>query len=201
MAAVMDVFGDAVPTPALMIDDRIEVKALVIDGSQIIADLIARGPEDPLCCPTWNVRRVFALVDGELVEQSSEDISQVSLDDINNTSWRLLDLNFGHEPALPDVDVTLHIEDGVLNGSAGCNDYRSTIASGSQGLNSQVIGPAAVTKKACPEPVMAQETAFLTKLAGTTSWWFDAGHLMLSYPMRDRLPGELVFERFENIKN
>ncbi|MFN2173014.1 MAG: amidase family protein [Candidatus Promineifilaceae bacterium] len=201
LVAVLDVLGDAVPTEGLMVGDRIQIKSLSLVGKQIVADLIAQGPGDALCCASWNVRKIFTLNDGVLVEQSSEEISQVSLDDINNTSWRLLDLNFGQEPALPDVDVTLHLQDGVVNGSAGCNNYRSSITSGSQELNTVVIGPAAVNNKACPEPVMAQETAFLTKLAGTTSWWFDTGRLMLSYPMEDGLPGELVFEQIENTTN
>ena len=49
----------------------------------------------------------------------------------------------------------------TVSGSAGCNDYN-----GSYTLDGDkvTIGPLATTRKACEQPVMDQETAFLTAL-------------------------------------
>ncbi len=191
---VLDALANPAPTEALMIGDRIQVKSLAVDGGQVVADLVAQGPDEPLCCASWNVRKVFALENGQLVEQSSEDVSRVSIDDLNDTMWRLLDLNRDQEPALPDDAVTLHLQDGIINGFGGCNDYRSTVSSGPEGLNSLVVGPIATTQKLCPGPLMNQETAYLTRLGNAGSWFFDAGHLVLSYPFEDGTNGHLVFE-------
>ena len=195
LVPVFDVYSEPAPADALIIGDRIQVKSLTIDGGQIIADLVVHGPEDPLCCPRWNVRKIFTLADGVLQESSSEDVAKISLDDLNNTSWRLLDLNYDQEPALPDTEITLRFKDGLINGSTGCNDYRSMVASGPEALSSLVIGPAAVTQKACTEPVMDQETAYLARLETAVSWWFDAGRLALSYPLGSNGDsGYLLFE-------
>jgi heat shock protein HslJ len=201
LAAVLDALNDPAPLEALMIGDRIQVKSLAIEGGQIVADLVAQGPDEPLCCASWNVRETYVVEDGALVERSSEQVSQVALDDLNDTMWRLLDLNGGQEPALADADVTMHIKDGLLNGSAGCNDYRSTVEAGPEGLNSLAIGPMATTQKLCDEALMEQEAAYLARLENAASWRFDAGRLALPYPLEDGLPGELVFERIENTNN
>jgi heat shock protein HslJ len=140
------------------------------------------------------MRKTFELEDGALVERSSEALSQISLDDLNDTTWRLLNLNGDQEPSLADVEVTLHIKDGLLNGSAGCNDYRSMINSGAEGLNSLDIGSMATTRKACSDPVMAQETAYLTRLEEASAWWFEAGQLALTYPLDNGEFGILLFE-------
>jgi heat shock protein HslJ len=137
---------------------------------------------------------MFELEDGALVERGSEELSQISLDDLNDTTWRLLNLNGDQEPSLPDVEVTLHIKDSLLNGSAGCNEYRSTINSGAEWLNSLEIGPMATTQKACADDVMAQEMAYLSRLETAGAWWFDAGRLALSYPLDDGEFGILLFE-------
>jgi heat shock protein HslJ len=194
LTAVLDALNNPMPLEALMIGDRIQVKSLAINDGQIVADLVAQGADEPLCCASWNVRETYVVEDGALVERSSEQVSQITLDDLNDTMWLLLDLNGGQEPALADADVTLHINDGLLNGSAGCNDYRSTVDAGPQGLNSLVIGPMATTQKLCDDALLEQEAAYLTRLENAASWRFDAGRLALTYPVGEGEVGYLVFE-------
>jgi len=196
LAAVLDVLGSATPTEALMIGDRIQVKSIIVFGEQVFADLVVQGPDDPLCCASLMVQNVYELEDGRLVERSSTAIDRVSLAALNNTSWRLLDLNAEEgEAVLPDTEITLQVREGVLEGSAGCNNYRGTITSGPEGLNSLVISDSATTRKACPEPVMDQETTFLTRLTTTAAWSFEDGRLALGYRGEDGgLPGTLLFE-------
>ena len=52
----------------------------------------------------------------------------------------------------------------------------------------------ATTQKACSEPVMAQETTYLTRLEVATAWWFEAGQLALTYPLDNGEFGILLFE-------
>lgn len=183
LAAVLNVTSEPIPTPALMIGDRIQVKALTIAGDQVVADLIAQGGSDPACCPTWNVRKRFAFQAGALVESSSEELSQVTQADLHGTSWRLVDLGEGQQPVLPDTEITLLIDDGQISGSAGCNNYTGSLTSDAAVLQSFQVGPLATTRKFCPDPISTQETTYLTLLGSVQGWRYDAGWLTLAYPV------------------
>jgi heat shock protein HslJ len=64
---------------------------------------------------------------------------------------------------LPDTELEVVFGIGSVGGSAGCNSF-----SGTYGTNGNVVrvGQLATTRKACPEDVMDQETAFLEALQG-----------------------------------
>jgi heat shock protein HslJ len=190
----LDALGNPTPTEAIMIGDRIGVKSLMMDGAQVVADIVAQGTGDVMCCGTWNVRKVFALKDGRLAEQSSQELSKVSLSDLNGTQWRLVDLNSHQEPALPDVAVTLQIAAGQISGSAGCNTYNSTLTGSADDPSAFKAGPIAATKKACPDPVMNQESNYLNRLGQVKAWKYDAGQLALLYASDTDVPQYLVFE-------
>ena len=195
LAAVLDALGNATPTDALMIGDRIAVKSLAIDRLQVIADLIAQGPGDPACCPGWNVRKLFALQDDRLVEHSSENLSKVSLDDLNGTSWRLVDLNsLDQEPPLPGTEITLQIAGDQISGFAGCNQYNSTVTSQANSPQALTVGPIVTTRKLCHEPVLDQETTYLARLGKVVAWWYDTGRLALTYDLGEGDVGNLQFE-------
>ncbi len=173
LAAVLDVATAPTPTMALMVGDRIQVKSLAIEEGEVVANLVAQGSSDPACCPSWNVQKHFAFQDDALVESSSEEVSQVALADLNNTSWQLVDLavlatpgdsSEAAEPVLPDAPITLHIADGQATGSAGCNNYNSALASNDDMPQSLVVGPMATTQKLCPDPIASQETTYLARL-------------------------------------
>ena len=193
-AAVLDALGNPTPTEAVMIGDRIQVKSLAIEGSEVVADLVAQGPGDAACCASWNVRKVFALEDGRLTERSSEELSRISLADLNGTKWRLVDLNGDQEPVLPDAEITMLLADGQISGSAGCNNYNGTVSSEADNPSSFVVGAIATTKKLCAEPVMNQEQAYLARLGKAAAWWFDGGRLALTYESPEGGFGNLVFD-------
>jgi hypothetical protein len=61
LAVVLDAATAPVPTAALMIGDRIQVKSLAIEHGEVVAELIAQGESDAACCPTTNVRKRYGL--------------------------------------------------------------------------------------------------------------------------------------------
>jgi heat shock protein HslJ len=67
-------------------------------------------------------------------------------------------------------------EDGKVSGASGCNTYL-----GSYTINGEKLtfGPLATTRMACPEPIMAQEQAFLAALASTAAYSMEAGRPVL----------------------
>jgi pimeloyl-ACP methyl ester carboxylesterase/heat shock protein HslJ len=193
LAAVLNVADEPTPTTALMIGDRIQIKTLAIEGDQVVADLIAQGGSDPACCPTWSVRKTFAFQEGALVESSSEDLSQVTLADLNGTSWRLVELGEGHEPLVADAEITLLIDDGQIAGSAGCNNYNSAVTGEADVLQSFKVGPIAATRKLCPDPIGTQETTYLKLLESVLGWRYNAGLLALAYPAPGDIYAYLLF--------
>ena len=64
---------------------------------------------------------------------------------------------------LPDTELEVVFGIGSVGGFAGCNTF-----AGTYGTNGNVvrIGELATTRQACPDAVMAQETAFLAALQG-----------------------------------
>jgi heat shock protein HslJ len=53
--------------------------------------------------------------------------------------------------------------------------------------------PIAKTRKNCPEPVMNQETTYLTRLGNALQWRYDGGYLAVFYKLGDEVFGELLF--------
>jgi heat shock protein HslJ len=68
--------------------------------------------------------------------------------------------------------------DGQLTGSAGCNTY---IAAYQTEGNSITIGPAAATRKLCPQPegLMAQEAQYLAALETAATYQLRGDRLEL----------------------
>jgi heat shock protein HslJ len=193
LAPVINAMTEPKPMDTLMIGDRAPVKSLTIEGDKVIVEQIAHGSNDPACCPTWNVRKVFSLEDGQLVEQSSEPLSKVSLDDLSGTSWKLVNLNLDQEPVLPESEITLWLDDHQISGSAGCNSYTSSVTGAEDLPQTFVVGPIAATKMRCPDPVSNQENIYLDRLGKVVTWRNDFGYLVLTYKLGEGVLGELLF--------
>jgi hypothetical protein len=51
--------------------DRVEINSLTIEENEIVVDMVAHGPDDPLCCPTQQVVQTYAL-EGESLVQTTD---------------------------------------------------------------------------------------------------------------------------------
>ena len=114
-----------------------------------------------------------ANVEGDKLTLSNPDNSLVAEFDrlppqpLAGTSWQLNAYNNGQgalSSPLEGTQITAAFgEDGILSGSAGCNDYSASYKVDGQTIT---IEPPVSTKKACAEPqgIMEQETAYLNAL-------------------------------------
>lgn len=92
------------------------------------------------------------------------------------TIWNLTELN--QQPLLPNTTITTAFtDDGRVAGSSGCNNYTAAYELDDENIIINV-SPAATTLRACPEPVMDQEAAYLEALVSTTT--FAAGEEALT---------------------
>lgn len=73
LAAVIDQAGQPVNAATTLIGDRVEIKSITIENGRIIMEFVTPGPDDPLCCPTLNVRQSYVLQGDQLVEVSPDE--------------------------------------------------------------------------------------------------------------------------------
>jgi hypothetical protein len=65
------------PTAMAMtsLGDRVRIESLAIEGSEIVVQMVTRGPDDPMCCPTQHVRARYALQGDQLTEIAREIVT------------------------------------------------------------------------------------------------------------------------------
>jgi heat shock protein HslJ len=92
-------------------------------------------------------------------------------------SWKVTSFNNSRHAVvgvLGQSSITLSFKDGQVAGSAGCNNFHGTYATEGSKLR---FGPLATTRRACEEPLMAQEQQFLAALASAVTWSIDGNVL------------------------
>ncbi|MEA3278182.1 MAG: META domain-containing protein [Pseudomonadota bacterium] len=177
--AVMDREGaDIVQRAIGLVGDRVQIRAARIDGGSVVLDVLQAGPDDGMCCPRQLATRTFGIQSGKLVETDIKVTGTASLAMLDGTAWVLRKLDGREGEALPG-QATLAFASGKVSGSTGCNQFQGTVSEG-ESATSLVIGPLITTRKACAEPLMAQEHTFLERLGQTEGFQFLLGDLVLS---------------------
>ncbi|HET9068886.1 MAG TPA: META domain-containing protein [Amaricoccus sp.] len=91
-------------------------------------------------------------------------------------SWTLGGLT-GEAAVAPGVVSSLTLTAaGSAEGNGGCNNFHGTYSLEGETLR---FGPIASTRRACPPPVMEQETRFFAALDATRGMRIEAGSLLL----------------------
>jgi heat shock protein HslJ/LysM repeat protein len=99
------------------------------------------------------------------------------------TSWTVIGYNNGKGGVVSVIIGTeltaVFGEDGTLSGSAGCNNYTAAYEADDDG--NIAIGPAATTRKMCPEPegIMEQESQYLAALETAATYRMEGERLEL----------------------
>jgi heat shock protein HslJ len=170
--------GEVVQEAIGLVGDRVQIRAARIDGGSVVLEVLQAGPGDGMCCPRQLATRTFGIRSGKLVETAVQVTGTASLSTLDGTEWVLRKLDGQEGEALPG-EATLAFASGKVSGSTGCNQFQGTVSDG-ESATSLVIGPLITTRKACPEPLMAQEHTFLEKLGQTEVFQFLFGDLVLS---------------------
>lgn len=185
--------GVPVNVATALLGDRVDLRDGRIEGSEIVLDLVQTGSGDAACCPGDLVTRRWTLSpDGVLTEGTTAVTGRLGPDVLSGPEWVLRSWT-ATEAAPVEPAVTLSYQDGRLAGSAGCNQYTTSISTGTQ-PGDITVGPAAVTRKMCPEPEMAVEDRYLRQLAAVVQFSFMAKHLVLTYVL-DGQAGTMYFDR------
>ena len=76
LAIMRDDQGTPDNIATISLGDRARVTALRIDSGRLVADMVEHGLDDPMCCPTKQVRREWQLQDGLPISLQSAAQSQ-----------------------------------------------------------------------------------------------------------------------------
>jgi hypothetical protein len=71
LAVVVERDGQLVNVASTMLGDRVQIQSFGIEGDEIVVEMITQGPDDPMCCPTQQVRQAYQLQGDQLVQTSS----------------------------------------------------------------------------------------------------------------------------------
>ncbi len=175
-----------------------------VSGNSLMVHL---GPSTLAACPPDSQADVFtaglnqvasyalggATLSLSLADGSQMLFSPLPTPELAGPTWRLTAYNNGRggvQSILADTQPTaLFGADGQLSGSGGCNTFSGPYQSTASSLS---IGPLASTFKACEQPIMEQEAAYLQALQQTSTYRFDNGRLVL---VDTRGATQAIFER------
>lgn len=95
--------------------------------------------------------------------------------------WRLVDMGGRPTPPVSSAapPVTAEFSSGRLFGFGGCNQFTTSYQT--TGTQLTVGGAFASTQKACPEPIMQQESDYLTALQGAQDYNVSQQELRINY--------------------
>lgn len=79
--------------------------------------------------------------------------------------------------------ISFSFSDGTVAGSAGCNSFRAPYSTQGSSIK---IGPAATTRRACAEDLMAQERDFLAALESAVKWSIEGNVLDMHRADKER---------------
>ncbi len=125
-------------------------------------------------------------IDGDAltIQTAAGEVVFTAVTPLTQSEWMLTSLA-GANP-VSGTTVTANFAAGAANGSSGCNSYASGYEVNGSVLN--FPSPFVVTAMACEQAVMDQEQAFLTALAGATSFSISGDALTIQ-----TATGELIF--------
>ena len=123
-----------VNTDTILLGDRVNVQVIKIKNNHIVISMITHDPNNPMCCPTHEVVKTFAIKENKLVPVTDEP-SKKDITGITGKPWKWEQTLYNNDtktmPANPRYTLTLH-PDGTVDVLADCNRGNGTSVKGRQ---------------------------------------------------------------------
>jgi len=118
--------------------------------------------------------------------------TDVTLGGLAGVQWTLISLGAPDAPvaALANAPITADFTAQGVSGSSGCNQYSGNFQYNGDQLT---FSPLVATQKACDQPIMDQEAAYLSALQGATRYQIGGGQLHIFYTVNG-VEGVLMFK-------
>ena len=140
-----------VNTDTVFLGDRVNIEAIGITGKNIDVTMKTHSPSDPMCCPSLEVVKQFAVKENRLVPFAGEPPEMSSMD-ITGTVWHWVQTRYSDDRKTAPVDPENYsiqfYEDGLLKVNADCNKKGGTYSLSGNKVSLQI---AHSTAAECPE--------------------------------------------------
>jgi len=178
LALVMKEAAGWVNTDSVPLGDRVKVHSVEIENNEIVVAMTTHGPDDPMCCPTLEVKKRFSVRGNRLVSPAGEVTNKET--PLTGTVWHWVHTLYNDDrkavPADPQNYTVQFLEDGTLSVKADCNMKGGTwSASASEKRLSIEITHS--TMAACPEGSLEDE--FVRGLSGAAIYFMNDGDLYI----------------------
>jgi heat shock protein HslJ len=160
----------------IFLGDRVAVQSIHIENNLIIVDMKAHGTNDPMCCPTLQMRKRFAVNESRLVPFTEGTAAGEPV--IVGTVWQWVQTLYNNDtktaPAKPENYTVQFLEDGKLKVKADCNMKGGTYSTDGKKLSIKITHS---TMAACETGSL--EDRFVRDLAAGTAFFLQDGYLYL----------------------
>jgi heat shock protein HslJ len=166
-----------VNTDTVLLGDRVKFSSIKINDDRIVLSLTVHGPEDPICCPTLEVEKRFAVQGNRLVPDAGE-AQKGDPWPVVGTDWQWVHTLYNdgekHIPPDPNKYTLRFLDGGALNVRADCNRKggRYTIRG-----NRLWIEITHSTRAACEEGSL--EDQFVRDLSAGATYFLKDGDLYI----------------------
>ncbi len=165
-----------VNTDIVLLGDRVKVHSVAIENNQIAVSMTAHGPNDPMCCPTLDVKKRFGVKEDSLIpltEGSKEEEPRLT-----GSTWQWVQTLYNNDtknvPQQPGNYTIQFLEDGKLTVKADCNLKGGTYSTDGKKLSIVITHS---TMAACEEGSL--EEFFVRDLTGGAIFFFKDGDLYI----------------------
>jgi heat shock protein HslJ len=160
----------------IFLGDRVALQSVQIENNLIVIDMKTHGTNDPMCCPTLEMRKRFA-VKGNRLAPVTEDTA-VGEPAIIGVVWQWVQTLYNNDtktaPAKPENYTVQFLEDGKLKVKADCNLKGGTYSTEGKKLSITITHS---TMAACETGSL--EDRFVRDLAAGTIFFLQDGYLYL----------------------
>jgi heat shock protein HslJ len=160
----------------IFLGDRVAVQSVHIENNLIVIDMKTHGPNDPLCCPTLEVRKRIAVKGNRLAPVTESTAAGEPA--IIGTVWQwvqtLYNNNTKTAPAKPENYTVQFLEDGNVKVKADCNLKGGTYSTEGKKLSIKITHS---TMAACETGSF--EDRFVRDLAAGTTFFLQDSYLYL----------------------
>ncbi len=156
--------------------DRVNLHAVEIKDDQILVSMTTHRPSDPMCCPTLEVKKHFAVQEDLLVSLTENRMEAES--QITGTVWQWLRTFYNNDsknvPTKPQNYTIQFLEDGTVNVKADCNLKGGTYSLEGKGI---AIAITHSTMAVCEEGSLEEQ--FVRDLMAGALFFLKDGYLYI----------------------
>ncbi len=157
--------------------DRVEVEGLSMEGNTVTVSLIAHGPDDPMCCPTFAKELHYTIEEDRFAAAPPADVNSEG-DRLRDIEWKWQQTLYGNGsksiPSKPENYTLLLGPDGSVSARIDCNRGGGTYTLEDSRISIEITH---TTMAACPPGSL--DRAFLKDLSAAALYFIKNGDLYL----------------------